>query len=72
MSYASLNDGTNGTAYENVPEDGLYDHPYSMSSSNYGYGNNGHTRRNYNRSGHYEAEPVSHRNGITINGVSVR
>ncbi|XP_008215827.1 sushi, von Willebrand factor type A, EGF and pentraxin domain-containing protein 1 [Nasonia vitripennis] len=70
MSYATLNDGLPNTMYENVPEDGLYDHPYSMSGSTYGYGT-GQGRRNYNRSGHYEAEPVV-RNGITINGVAVR
>lgn len=29
MSYATLNDGTHNTMYENVPEDGLYDNPYS-------------------------------------------
>ncbi|XP_014203613.1 sushi, von Willebrand factor type A, EGF and pentraxin domain-containing protein 1 [Copidosoma floridanum] len=69
MSYATLNDGSPNTMYENVPEDGLYDHPYSMAGSTYGYGTG--QRRNYNRSGHYEAEPVV-RNGITINGVSVR
>ncbi|KAG7211173.1 hypothetical protein KM043_010494 [Ampulex compressa] len=70
MSYATLNDGIPNTMYENVPEDGLYDHPYSLSGSAYGYGSN--ARRVYARSGHYEAEPVSNRNGITINGVSVR
>ncbi|XP_029047436.1 E-selectin isoform X3 [Osmia bicornis bicornis] len=70
MSYATLNDGTPNTMYENVPEDGLYDNPYSMSGSTYGYGSN--MRRHYGRTGHYEAEPVSNRNGITINGVSVR
>lgn len=41
-----------------------------MAISNYRYGSN--MRRQYGRSGHYEAEPVSNRNGITINGVSVR
>uniref|UniRef100_A0ABD2WSD8 Sushi, von Willebrand factor type A, EGF and pentraxin domain-containing protein 1 n=1 Tax=Trichogramma kaykai TaxID=54128 RepID=A0ABD2WSD8_9HYME len=72
MSYATLNDGTTTTMYENVPEDGLYDNPYSMTGSTYGYGTNG--RRTYNNgrsAGHYEAEPVN-RNGITINGVAVR
>ncbi|XP_063986412.1 sushi, von Willebrand factor type A, EGF and pentraxin domain-containing protein 1 [Diachasmimorpha longicaudata] len=68
MSYASLNDGTTNRMYENVPEDGLYDNPYSVSGSAYGYSNG---RRTYSRSGHYEAEPGP-RNGITINGVSVR
>ncbi|KAJ8682121.1 hypothetical protein QAD02_017913 [Eretmocerus hayati] len=68
MSYATLNDGTPNTMYENVPEDGLYDNPYSMNGSTYGYGQG---RRNYNRSGHYEAEPPAS-NGITINGVAVR
>lgn len=38
MSYATLNDGTPNTMYENVPEDGLYDSPYSLSGSNYGWG----------------------------------
>lgn len=70
MSYATLNDGTPNSMYENVPEDGLYDSPYSLNSSTYRYGTN--MRRHYGRSGHYEAEPVSNRNGITINGVSVR
>ncbi|GAB1862793.1 Sushi, von Willebrand factor type A, EGF and pentraxin domain-containing protein 1 [Camponotus japonicus] len=70
MSYATLNDGTPNTMYENVPEDGLYDNPYSLSGSTYRY--NGQPRRTYGRSGHYEAEPVPNRNGITINGVSVR
>lgn len=37
MSYATLNDGIPGTMYENVPEDGLYDNPYSISGSAYGY-----------------------------------
>ncbi|XP_057333972.1 sushi, von Willebrand factor type A, EGF and pentraxin domain-containing protein 1 isoform X2 [Microplitis mediator] len=68
MSYSSLNDNTNGRMYENVPEDGLYDSPYSGTGSTYG-GQNG--RRTYNRSGHYEVEPPP-RNGITINGVTVR
>lgn len=36
MSYATLNDGTPNTMYENVPEDGLYDNPYSMTGSTYG------------------------------------
>lgn len=36
MSYASLNDGTPNTMYENVPEDGLYDNPYSLGGSTYG------------------------------------
>lgn len=36
MSYASLNDGTPNRMYENVPEDGLYDNPYSVSGSAYG------------------------------------
>ncbi|CAD1479335.1 unnamed protein product, partial [Heterotrigona itama] len=36
MSYATLNDGTPNTMYENVPEDGLYDSPYSLSGSTYG------------------------------------
>ncbi|XP_058805446.1 sushi, von Willebrand factor type A, EGF and pentraxin domain-containing protein 1 isoform X1 [Phymastichus coffea] len=70
MSYATLNDGSPNAMYENVPEDGLYDHPYSVSGSTYGYAT-GQARRHYNRSGHYEAEP-SARNGITINGVAVR
>ncbi|XP_044588526.1 sushi, von Willebrand factor type A, EGF and pentraxin domain-containing protein 1 isoform X2 [Cotesia glomerata] len=69
MSYSSLNDGTSNRMYENVPEDGLYDSPYSGSGSTYGYSRqNGRT---YNRSGYYEAEPPP-RNGITINGVTVR
>ncbi|KAF7988440.1 hypothetical protein HCN44_001013 [Aphidius gifuensis] len=70
MSYATLNDGTTNTnrMYENVPEDGLYDSPYSGTNSTYGYGTG---RKTYNRSGHYEVEPPP-RNGITINGVSVR
>lgn len=33
MSYASLNDGIPNTMYENVPEEGLYDSPYSISGS---------------------------------------
>ncbi|XP_029668396.1 sushi, von Willebrand factor type A, EGF and pentraxin domain-containing protein 1 [Formica exsecta] len=70
MSYATLNDGTPNTMYENVPEDGLYDNPYSLGGNAYRY--NGQPRRTYGRSGHYEAEPVPNRNGITINGVSVR
>lgn len=37
MSYATLNDGTTNTMYENVPEDGLYDSPYSLSGSTYGW-----------------------------------
>lgn len=37
MSYASLNDGTTNRMYENVPEDGLYDSPYSISGSAYGF-----------------------------------
>lgn len=36
MSYSSLNDGTSNRMYENVPEDGLYDSPYSGSGSTYG------------------------------------
>lgn len=35
MSYATLNDGTPNTMYENVPEDGLYDNPYSLGGSAY-------------------------------------
>lgn len=35
MSYATLNDGTPNSMYENVPEDGLYDSPYSLNSSTY-------------------------------------
>lgn len=35
MSYATLNDGTHNTMYENVPEDGLYDNPYSLSGNGY-------------------------------------
>ncbi|XP_015517072.1 sushi, von Willebrand factor type A, EGF and pentraxin domain-containing protein 1 isoform X1 [Neodiprion lecontei] len=69
MSYASLNDGTTNTGYENVPEEGLYDSPYSISSSTYGYGGSNGGRTYDNR--HYEVEPTP-RNGITINGVSVR
>lgn len=33
MSYATLNDGTPNTMYENVLEDGLYDNPYSLGSA---------------------------------------
>lgn len=35
MSYATLNDGTPNTMYENVPEDGLYDNPYSLGGNAY-------------------------------------
>ena len=35
MSYATLNDGTHNTMYENVPEDGLYDNPYSLGGNAY-------------------------------------